>query len=101
MESTVNNIKLLLTSQFNEVNRIAGYTNCKLWIVFWVFHSIHQLFAVKYVHVQVMCLAAEVSIHHRYKVGFAGFAVFTKRLRHDGECIRDTVQAVLVWQFCN
>ncbi len=72
MERTVNYVHLLFASQLDEVNCIAGYADSQLWIVLWVLHSVHQLFTVKYVNIQMLSVVMEISVHHVYQVGLYG-----------------------------
>ena len=68
MECTANNFALLFARKFIKVNCVTGYTNCKVRILFRIFVSVHQSFAVKYVNVNVVSLLSKVTVKNRNKV---------------------------------
>ena len=90
MTGTGNNIKLLLFCQVDELNCIAGYTDCEVCILFFLrmLHCINKLFFAKYINIQMMCTLIKVSVHYIYKVIDSFLLVVSKCARIDGLCRR-------------
>src|SRR5690606_13032954 len=105
-ESTGNDVFLLFFSQRVETYCVARYTDGQLRIFLRMFHRIEQHFTVHDVHVQVLTtfdgrFVVEVTIHQACQVGLTHFIVFTQRVWHDGEGVRDTIFRVGKRQFSN
>ena len=86
-------IKLLLFCQVDELNCIAGYTDCEVCILFFLrmLHCINKLFFAKYIDIQMMCTLIKVSVHYIYKVIDSFLLVVSKCARIDGLCIGNTI----------
>ena len=99
---TCNYVHLLLFCQVDEFNCIAGYTDCEVCILRFlrVLHCVDQFFGSEYVYVQVMCTLLEVSVQNVYQVLGTLFVVVAKCARVDGLGVGDSVQSVLIRQFC-
>src|SRR5690606_3263049 len=105
-ESTGDNVLLLFFRQGVKTYCVARYTDGQLRIFLRVFHRVEQHFTVHDVHVQVLTtfdgrFMVEVTIHQTREVGFTHFVVFTQRVWHDREGIRDTIFCVSKRQFSN
>ena len=102
MAGTCNYVHLLLFCQVDEFNCIAGYTDCEVCILRFlrVLHCVDQFFGSEYVYVQVMCTLLEVSVQNVYQVLGTLFVVMAKCARVDGLGVGDSVQSILVRQFC-
>ena len=68
VERTRDNLQLMLAAQLDEVHSVTRYTDCQLWILLGVLHSIHKHLAVQYVHVKVVSILCEVTVHQGNKV---------------------------------
>ena len=99
---TCNYVHLLLFCQVDEFNCIAGYTDCEVCILRFlrVLHCVDQFFGSEYVYVQVMCTLLEVSVQNVYQVLGTLFVVVAKCAWVDGLGVGDSVQSVLIRQFC-
>ncbi|ABU77688.1 hypothetical protein ESA_02442 [Cronobacter sakazakii ATCC BAA-894] len=105
-ESTGDDVLLLFFRQRVETHRVTRHTNGQLRVFLRMLHRIQQHFAVHDVHVQVLTafdrrFMMEVTVHQARQVGFAHFVVFTQRVRHDREGIRDTIFRIGERQFSN
>ena len=78
METTRDNLQLMLAAQLDEVYCVSTYTDSKLRIFFRMNHSVFQHFTVQYVYVQVVCTLHEVSVHHSNQVIDTSFQIYAK-----------------------
>ena len=103
MTGSGNYIHLLLFGQINELNRIAGYTDCKVRIfrLFRMFHCIDQLFCTEYIHIQMMCSAIKIAIENICQVLASFFLCVSKCTRIYGLGIGDSIKCILIWKLCN
>ena len=99
---TCNYVHLLLFCQVDEFNCIAGYTDCEVCILrcLRVLHCVDQFLGTEYVYVQVMCTLLEVSVQNVYQVLGTLFVVMSKCTRVIGLGVGDSVQSILIRQFC-
>ena len=102
MASSCNDIQLLLSCQINEFNSITGNADREVCILRFlrVLHCVDQFFGSEYVYVQVMCTLLEVSVQNVYQVLGTLFVVVAECARVDGLGVGDSVQSVLIRQFC-
>src|SRR5690606_13347017 len=95
-ESTGDNVLLLFFRQGVKTYCVARYADGQLRIFLRMFHRVEQHFTVHHVHVQVLTtfngrFVEEVTIHQTREVSFTYFVVFTQRIWHVREGVRDTI----------
>src|SRR5947209_5475546 len=74
VESSADDVHLLVTGQPDEIHRIPGDPDRECRIVFWVVHGVQQGFAVQDVDVHVVARRPEEGVEHRSQIGHAIFA---------------------------
>ena len=103
MSVSCDDIELLFTGQIDELDRIAGNTDCKVGIFrfFRMFHSIVQSVKSEYINIQMMCSLAEIAIQNIDKLMLALFIGMTKSGRRDCLCVGDTIECIFIWNLGN
>ncbi|MNP76357.1 hypothetical protein D3C76_1735780 [compost metagenome] len=77
MERSVNDIELLLSRQLDEVDGIARYPDCQLWILLRMLHRIKQGFFIKHVDVQVVSILDHIPVKYCGQIVHTFIFIFT------------------------
>ena len=92
VESTADNVHLLLTGQLDKVNGIAGNTDGQLRILFGMIHRIQQNITVQHIHVDVMAAFHKVAVQKLSQIALTGFLLTSQCAGHNGEGVGNSVQ---------
>ena len=96
-------VELLLSRKVDELNRIAGYTDrevCVLWLLR-VLHRILQLLYAEDVYIHMVCALCEVTIHNANEGVRLLVLGMAECARVDGLGVGDTIECILVWKLRN
>ena len=94
----MDNVKLLLARELDEVHRITRDADGELRILFRMLHGVFQRFTGKDVDVDVMATIAEVAVKHADQIVDPLVLGLAQRLGNDGEGVGDTVLRMFVGQ---
>ena len=97
-----NHVKLLLTRQLDEANRIAGHADSEVLVFFLlrVFHRVLQLLDAEHVHVQVVASGTEVPVQDLHELFGTFRVVVPEGRRVDGLRDADAIERVVVRDLC-
>ena len=103
MACSCNNIKLLLSCEVNELNRISGYTDCEVSIFLFLrmLHGINKFLGAEYIDIEVMCTLFKISVHYADKVVNSFAVIMSECIRMNSLCIGNTVKRIFIRKLGN
>ena len=101
VECSCDDLKLMFTAEFHEVDGITGHADRQLRIFLRMFHGILKHLAVKDIDIQMMRALGEIAVHHCHEILDSLLRGRAERLRNDGERVADTVLGIIVIKLGN
>ena len=101
VECSGDDLKLMFTAEFHEVDGITGHADRQLRIFLRMLHGILKHLAVKDIDIQMMRALGEIAVHHCHEILDSLLRGRAERLRNDGERVADTVLGIIVIKLGN